>query len=320
MKNKSRLIFIPQYPTKMRYTEWWIDLFEQQLSSYFSEVITLGYSYLYKNGKYEINEPDNIGSFNSLKNSIEFETYQIQEYIDLEIKNDDIILLADISFPGLFGNVLYHKRPKKCFAICHGTSKNNYDIFEKDRYSKWQVESGYAELFNKIIVASDYHRRKLKWLDTIVIPFPDPPMIYESNEKEKTIDIISVSRKCKQKIDDIIEEQIEDRYGPIYRNTYDNWGDYFDALSKAKILLITSKEETYGYQIIDCLKYGNGCIPIAPNQFSYPELLTEDYLYNRFDIMELYRKIDLILDNKFEHKLNFKSNDCFFKKLFEIID
>jgi len=313
MKNKPRLIFIPQLPTKMRYTEWWIDEFESKLSPYFSEVITLGYSYLYKSGCYKIDSPE-YGSFNKLQNSIEFETYQIQEYLDLEIKENDILLLADISFPGLFGSVLYHKRPKKCFAICHGTSKNKYDIFENDRPSKWQVESGYAELFNKIIVASEYHKRKLKWLDTEIIPFPDPPMIYESDITEKTIDIISVSRKCIQKVDDKIEQQVEDKYGPVYRKTYDSWSDYFDALAKSKILLITAKEETYGYQIIDCLKYGNGCIPLAPNQFSYPEMLIEDYLYNRFDIMELYRKIDSVLNNTFDHKMKYIPND-FFKQL-----
>jgi len=311
MKNR-RLIFIPQLPTALRYTEWWIDDFKKNLKNYFSEFITIGEKYLESSKNIKV---DNNESFNNLTKSIEFELYQIQEYLNFDLKDSDILLLADISFPGLFSSVLYHKKPEFCFAICHGTSKNKFDIFAHERFSKWKVESGHAELFNKIFVGSLYHKLKLKWHDIKVIGMPDPPMPYKSSTKEKSIDIISVSRKTPQKVDEKIEQQVEDKYGKIYRKKYNSWDEYFEALSKSKILLITAQEETYGYQIIDCLKYGNGCVPLAPHQFSYPELLSEDYLYRRFDIKELFRKIDLILNNKFNSFDNLKHNQSKFYTL-----
>ena len=58
----------------------------------------------------------------------------------------------------------------------------------------------------------------------------------------------------------------------------DSWEDYYRVLAYSKILLITAQEETFGYQVIDAVL--NGCIPIAPNKFSYPELIPRNYLYD----------------------------------------
>ena len=313
--NKPRLIFVPQLPTQMRYTEWWISAFYNNLKNYFSDIIIIGEKYINDNRRNFIKDDDSsfFNSFNSLK----FETGQIDEYIDLELKDDDILLLADISFPGLFPNILYHKRPKKCYTICHGTSKNNLDIFEKDRSSKWKIESGNAELFDKIFVGSEYHKHKLGWHGVKVIGMPNPPFSYCCDEnKEKTIDILSVSRKCIQKVDDKIESAVEEEFGKIFRTSEDtripSWSMYFDTLSSAKVLLITAREETYGYQIIDCFKYGNGCVPLAPNQFSYPELLPDKCLYNRYDIQGLIGQIRMVLNGNFDHNIDWEKDDSLY--------
>ena len=47
--------------------------------------------------------------------------------------------------------------------------------------------------------------------------------------------------------------------------------------------MISSNEETFGYQVVDAILHG--CIPIAKNDFSYPELLPREYLYD--DLNEL---------------------------------
>jgi hypothetical protein len=56
--------------------------------------------------------------------------------------------------------------------------------------------------------------------------------------------------------------------------------------------LITANEETFGYQIVDAVMHG--CIPIAKNSLSYPELLPEEYLYNSAD--EMVEKIGKALN------------------------
>ena len=101
----SRLIFIPQYPAKLRYQEWWYTEFVKNLKPYFSEILTLG-------GVQTYNSPTK-GEFSVHTSAIQYETLQIQQYNNLQLKEDDCLLLNDISYPGLFANVLFHKRPKR---------------------------------------------------------------------------------------------------------------------------------------------------------------------------------------------------------------
>jgi hypothetical protein len=58
--------------------------------------------------------------------------------------------------------------------------------------------------------------------------------------------------------------------------------------------LITAREETFGYQVVDAIL--SGCIPVAPNAFSYPELLPPHLLYNNltdlFDILDEIRNMN----------------------------
>ena len=289
-----RIIFVPQYPAPMRYQEWWFWKFPKEFKKAGYEVITLGKKYI------DSNKPTKYDSamFSSVNDSIDFEAEQIKEYIKLDIKKDDILFVSDLSFPGLFCNILYHKQCPKMFCFCHATSLNYRDYFESKRKSKFMNESSHAILFNKIFIGSNYHKRKLLkaddsnlfWNKLIVTYLPYPPFLPE-DPKEKKYNIISVSRPTSQKVDVIIEDKIEKKFGTIYRPKSNTWKEYFNNLKQSKILLITAKEETFGLQIIDAII--NGCIPLARNNFSYPELLSKEYLYN--NTYDLINKITSFL-------------------------
>ena len=162
MVNKSnampRLILVPQYPTKLRYQEWWFEYLPHEFLRHFDSVITLG-------GFIEVSNltTEDATMFSPVETALEFEALQIQQYSSLEITEKDILLLCDLSFPGLFPQVLFHKRPKKCFAICHATSLNAYDYYMKDRQIKYPIEKNTAQLFDKVFVGSQYHANKLGW-------------------------------------------------------------------------------------------------------------------------------------------------------------
>lgn len=290
-----RMIFVPQYPTKMRYQEWWFEEFQKQFAKHFDEVRTLiGNPYTSRTrGEAEMFSPVNP--------SIRFELSQIDEYLDLYIRSDDILFLADTSFPGFFANVLHHKKPEKCFAFCHATSLNNYDYFENVRSSKYPVEHGQSIIFNKIFVGSVYHQEKIKWYNTIVTRLPKPPFDFfdELKKNEKIYNFVSVSRPTKQKVDLDLEEKVMRNLGSqIRRQDFSTWFEYYEFLSAARCLVITAKEETFGYQVMDAIMCG--CIPICPNKFSYPELLPREYLYN--DEKELLELLEskILCANKLE--------------------
>lgn len=306
----SRIIFIPQYPTSMRYQEWWINELPKQFRSMGFDVHTLGIEKAYdmkiKRGNAEMFSPINA--------AIEFECSQIDEYMNLELQDDDILFVADISFPGFFMNVLYHKRPSKIFSFCHATSINKFDYFEPVKRCKYPVETSHAALCDKVFVGSNYHKNKLRWINTVVTYLPFPPFKTSPNE-EKTIDIISASRPTPQKVDLELEAEVEKKFGKIKRMECNSWEQYYKFLAQSKILLITSHEDTFGYQIVDAIL--NGCVPIARNSLAYPEILSSEYLYD--SKWELIHMIKKVLDGDYHYSfpkiLCEKQMNNFYKKI-----
>lgn len=294
----ARLILVPQYPAGLRYQEWWHTEFPRSLGQWFSEVVLLGPSN-------PIMHSSTVkGSFAPLLNAIDFEMYQIHEYMNMELRKGDTLLLLDISYPGFFSNVLHHKRPDHRFAFCHATSRNAYDYFKETRIAKWAQERGSARLFDKVFVASEYHKKKLGWENVVNLKaLPNPPKeLYTVSSQPgilaRPFDIISVARDSVQKRTEALEHRVlaelQRRLGREVRVHYPkarNWGQYYAALKEASILLVTSKEETYGYQIVDAVL--SGCFPLTPKAFSYPELLSAQHLYS--DEKELVDKLEKLL-------------------------
>lgn len=288
----KRLIFVPQYPAKMRYQEWWFTELPKQFSKYFDEVIVLGKEY-FKNEEARRGEAKNFSPVNA---NIRFECAQISEYLSLPLLKNDRLLLADISFPGIFSGVLYHKPCYRMFVFCHATSANSFDYYERVRRSKFPVETSHAMLFHKVFIGSYYSANKVGWRNTQVVTLPPPPLniISPFPYVDRIHNIVSVCRPSIQKTTKHIERKVENVFGPIERQFFDNWNCYSKFLSASKILLITSKEDTFNYTIMDALRCG--CIPIAPNKLCFPEILPKEYLYD--DIRDLIEKLKFNLSNE----------------------
>jgi hypothetical protein len=285
-----RIIFAPQFPSEMRYSEWWYTEFPLQFRLRGYDVHVLGHKYALEVN----NRRSNSDMFFPVTEAIKFESEQIKEYSELGLRHDDILFLADTSFPGLFANVLFHKRPKKLFAFCHATSLNHLDYFEKDRQYKFPIETSQAELFTKIFVGSEYHQRKLGWFNTVVTYLPKYNLEYSFPTIVKKFEIMSASRPTPQKVDSELESFVERSFNlKIERPTSNTWYTYYQNLASAKILLITALEDTFGYQIVDAVT--NNCIPLARRSFAYPELLPDNYLYS--NKIELFDRIDNILNS-----------------------
>ncbi len=297
-----RLILVPQYPSKLRYSEWWLSEFPKQLSNYFDEIIVLGKNSDLVKRKDELYK-DLKGLFLPTNLSSTFEFIQISEYNDMKIYYDDIVLLLDSSFPGYFANALYHKRPHKAFAFCHATSINNFDYYDpinkRCNNSKLDSEIAQFKLFDKVFVSSLYHKNKLlhnNFPDNIVAlqALPNPPFktkqrIKSSDFKNKNNFIVSVSRPTQQKVNLGIESFVEKHFNTkiIRPSNCKNWDDYYNFLYDSKILLLSGKEDTYGYSIVDA--HLNNCNVVAPNDFAYPELITYhgEQLYDKDNLNSL---------------------------------
>lgn len=307
----KRLIIAPQYPIKLRYQEWWFTEFKKQFANYFDEVIMLGEQFPLLNGQVE-----NAESFSNLDLAVQFDIWLVSDFLHLDLRDDDYLLVNDISFPGIFPSVLYLKRPKNCFGICHATSRNRYDIFSKVRSSKWLVEKGYSRLFKKVFVASNYHKAKLGWRNAEVVPFPLPNFNFERKGTTEPFshDIVSVARKGIQKTTVGVEKVVEKFFeSKIERpDNVSSWEEYYEFLANSKFMLITAKEETFGYQVVDAVL--NNCIPIAPNAYSYPELVPHELLYD--DVFDILVVIETYKNREFDFS-RFNLRNDFYQVVFE---
>ena len=276
---KNRIIFVPQLPVRLRYTEWWVKDIPKEFRKRGFEVIVLG-NEMMQNTK--LGDPQEFAPVNE---SIRFETEQVNEYMNMDITDNDILFNSDLSFPGLFHHVLFHKRPKLCYCFCHATSRNNLDYFAEDKYIKYPIEQGVAKIYDTVFVGSHYHKNKLEFYNTMTTYVPFPPFLSEYNKNiKKKNDIISVARPTPQKCDKQLEKRIEKKFGKIKRFKPQSWEEYYKNIAESKIMLISSAEETFGYQVVDAIT--NGCIPIAPNDYAYPELLQHRYLYDDEEMLE----------------------------------
>jgi len=282
----SRLFFVPQLPVSMRYSSWWFTEIKKSMKKYFDEVIVLGDSVV---GQME--RLSDEGLFAPIKLAINFECSQIADFQNYEIQDDDVLFLADLSFPGIFTNVLFHKRVKNAYAFCHATSLNAYDYFQPVRRTKWPVERDHGRLFKKVFVGSNYHWHKLVnrgWkennIELLRLPLPPHKMFPGLKKKHE---VVSVSRPSIQKVNKKLERAVEKELGIKIIHAHEvlegnkSWNRYFRFLGESSVSLTTSHEETFGYQVTDAVM--NNCIPIAPNRCSYPELLEDEYLYRSHD-------------------------------------
>lgn len=277
----SRIIYVPQFPTTLRYSEFFYTELIKTFEKNFDKVIVLGQKYI---DKYvNDNIKSDTGLFSSLNNSMDMELSQIREYMKLQLKEDDILFLSDLSYPGLFSNILYHKPIKNAYCYCHATSKNFKDIFAQVRYSKFPCETAHSKLFNKVFVGSEYHKNKLGWNNIEVIGLPIPP--FKTFKEKKIYDIISVCRPNNQKITKLIEKNVERDFCKIVRQECNTWEQYYRFLSQGKVLLITSKEDTFNYSTLESIM--NGTIVLAPDRCAFPELLNSDYLYTDYDELRI---------------------------------
>jgi len=275
-----RMIFVPALPVKMRYQSFWYSELTKVFKENYDEVIVLGENNISEILKFDDRKQEMFSGINS---AINFELSQVSEYMSLKLREDDTIFLSDLSYGGFFSNVLYHKPIKKSFCYLHASSKNSYDYFQPVRYSKYPCEIAHSKLFKKVFVGSKYHQDKLKWRNTEIVGLPVPP--FKTFEEKKEYPIISVARPNPQKITKWIEDRVEKDFCRIERLTFDEWEDYYKFLSKGKVLLITSKEDTFNYSVMEAII--NKTIVLAPNRCAFPELLSKEYLYKDWDDLRL---------------------------------
>jgi hypothetical protein len=288
------IYLLPQLRAKNRYTQDWIHVWERELSKIGVEFKIVGDSRLTEVKSF----------FSDVPVALDYEMSQIKELLDF---NPEIIFCLDIDFPGLLSNAIQLLRLEnkniKAYGYLHAGSWCNGDVFKSTR-GKYFSERAMFDVYDKIFVATRYHKRKIedyfgeKFDNIRVVGFP----FYREDVYSYTI-----PENCPEKEGILITGRFEQSNVNVFQKLKERYGkrvttlegvrnrkEYFEKLNESKISVSLKIEETFGLSQLEA--YVLDSVPLSPNKFSYPEIFRgEGLLYE--DYRDLTSMIDFFLDD-----------------------
>tara|TARA_B100000497_G_scaffold128072_1_gene173037 strand:- start:11915 stop:12784 length:870 start_codon:yes stop_codon:yes gene_type:complete len=223
------------------------------------------------------------------------------------IQDGDIIFFSDIWFPGI-ESIAYMShftgKTVKIRGILHAGSFTDTD--EVRQFERWakNFEDVIFDIADKIYVGSDFIkqdviRKRMIHPDKIeVTPLPldvEGLNKYKLPRTDRYPNVIFNGRDHIEKQPWLFEQFKQSVLAEIDKHDITIPGlefiwtqernytkdEYYDLLSKSSIVVSFALQENFGYGIAEAAYLG--CIPIVPNRLVYPELYTQEALYDSID-------------------------------------
>lgn len=243
------------------------------------------------------------GSFLDAEFTIRFKAAQIEEvarlYREDVIDSGDIIWSSDLWHPGLPESIAYMnyfaKKDVKLRGLIHAGSFTDTDfVRDMERWAK-NFEDTLFDIADEIYCGSDFikndiiKKRLINPDKLVVTGFPLDTENLDKVEKKPKEDIVIFSGRNVDEKQPWLFKQMEDRLGDVHGDTQfintleHNFSkeEYYDLLSRAKVVVSFALQENFGFSIAEAVYLG--CVPVVPNRLVYPEFYDEQYLYDTFD-------------------------------------
>lgn len=237
------------------------------------------------------------------------------------------ILFLDFFQPGLdLVKYSFEQKGTKCKmgSLLHGGSFMSGDLYSWNWLSRF--EQACAGIYDVVYVPSKYLKSKAKVLkgpSIRVFPWGMNDVLVPVKNRKKDIDVVFPHRLDTDKgVDDLIEiikklpqlkfaitcvrsqsaistnpyaKKIKKFKNVIILENSSN-KEYLQQLSRAKLALSCAKQETFGYAMMKAVAVG--CLPVAPNNVSYPEFFDKKFLYKNNN--EAVEKILMLISSAAE--------------------
>jgi|GEM_PF-4492994 len=210
-----------------------------------------------------------------------------------EVKDGDVIFTWDFWHPGL--ECLAYARSflgKKFFlvGIAHAGTYDPFDLTHQlgmEEYGK-SFEEGWFNILDKVFVATGYHQRLIlsqRRVDYTKLAVTGLPVdtahlaSFRHPWKERSDQIIFTGRKSKEKGYDLVLN-LQKKGLPIVvaLDLGLSKGQYHRLLGTSKVVFAPSKQETFGYGVVEGICAG--CIPVVPNRLSFEDYILPKYRYS----------------------------------------
>ena len=241
------------------------------------------------------------GSFLDAEFTIRFKAIQVAEvarlYREDVINTGDIVWSSDLWHPGLPESIAYMnyfaRKNVRLRGLIHAGSFTDTDfVRDMERWAK-NFEDTLFDIADEIYCGSDFIKNdivKKRIINPDKLVSTGFPLDIENLDKVKKVkkeNIVIFSGRNVDEKQPWLFKQMRDKIGDNnikFINTLEhNFSkeEYYELLSKSKVVVSFALQENFGFSVLEATYLG--CIPIVPNRLVYPELYSEEYLYNTFE-------------------------------------
>ena len=277
------------------------------------------------------------GMFLNAAFTSKFKALQLAElasyYEDDTIKDNDIIFVSDIWFPGLesiaYMNFFCNKKVKLRGFLHAGSMTDTDYVRQMERWAKG-FEEAIFDISDKVFVASNFMKNDLiqkRYVDKPKVEVTSLPLDYKlldkyRNDKPKKNIVIFNGRNCDEK-QPWLFDKLKSEFSPDYaefintQNMNLSKDEYYKLLSTAKTVVSFALQENFGFGINEAVYLG--CTPILPNRLVYPEFYTKELLYDTFDqcVEMVHKTLIGTLKSSSNLYIGAKSNSSIFDQWFK---
>ena len=335
----SMVINIPIEPIEHRYSADWNRWFEKELKDRKFDYWTILPNRLRDD---KIRE----GAFLDVVNTTYFKAKQIAEIAGRfelgEIPRNErvVFLIHDGWFP--IEQLAYMRDMLGCYewkfvGLFHAGTYDRWDqLAQHGMYTYGEdLENAWFKIYDKVIVASNYHRNLLCLHRDInserieVIPWKvEVPEDLIGIEKPIAMNwIVFPHRYNVEKQPSLYGDTsiwISDEWSMVNTSGCKTKREYYEILAKSKICVSFSLQETFGIAMIEAVLLG--CIPLVPDRLAYKEMYFDDFKYRGDE--DFKKKLTKMCNAPDEYSLikvnlqeAFKYNSSnFFDRLFAVLE
>ena len=291
-------IFVPIECLEERYSQQWFEWFLKSMTKRGVDPIIVGDSKPRK---------ISVGQFLDSIETCQYKAAQMSQIIDMVAKGfEGKILFMDGWFPGIEHLAYLRNNAGKkleLIGILHAGTWDEHDFLSKNGCRSWarHTERGWMEIFDKIIVATGFHKtligqgcqlRPEVMQKIVVADFP----VYRNGylaSNQKRSDLVVFPHRLAAEKDPCMFESVCDcfveRFGHEFpearfvrtKDVCKTKDEYYHFMSKAKVAFSSAKQETFGIAMLEAVAMG--CWPVAPDRLSYRETLRE---WNRYETVD----------------------------------
>lgn len=300
---KRRIFLLPIEPLEERYSADWLRWWPAGLRPMGDGMADASLEVVVVLGHQNTREIE-TGQFLDAVDTMRFKATQADAMLARvqagQVGDDDIILMLDGWNPAV--EMLHYARVLtgakwKLAGLLHAGTWDSHDHLSRCGLepSMRGAEQGWAKMFDRLYVATEFHKRLLAGaaLDvsrTKVLPFPlltgHLKLCHATPWSDRGNLVVFPHRLAPEKNPSMFEEMAR-----AYRAKYPEdsaefvcskyaartKADYYNLLGRARVAVSCAYQETWGIAMLESLALG--AHPVAPARLSYPETMPADALY-----------------------------------------